>query len=194
MQFIKSKYPAVASYLARFKDKAERRWDKGDYWWELRPCAYYDKFEEPKITYPNICSRPEFTLESDGQFTNQKCYIIASDDKYLLGILNSKVMMFYFRTIIPKLRGDFYEPGYAFMKSFPIRTIDFDNPDDVEMHDEMVGLVGTMLDLHRQLPRLSDEGRRIVDMQIERADKEINALVYRLYGLTDEEVRIVEGG
>ncbi len=192
--FIQDTYPAIANYLEPFRDKAEKRWDKGDYWWELRPCAYYDEFEKSKIIYPNICSRPEFTLESDRQFTNQKCYIIASDDKYLLGILNSRIMMFYFQTTIPKLRGDYYEPGYAFMKSFPIRTIDFDNPDDVQMHNKMVELVDTMLELHRQLQGSVLIRREVLEMQIEATDKEIDALVYRLYGLTDGEIKIVAGG
>ncbi len=192
--FIQATYPAIANYLEPFQEKAEKRWDKGDYWWELRPCAYYDEFAKPKIIYPNICSRPEFTLESDRQFTNQKCYIMASDDKYLLGILNSRIMMFYFQTTIPKLRGDYYEPGYAFMKSFPIRTIDFDNPDDVAMHDEMVALVDTMLGLHKQLPKLAGIKREVIEAQIESTDREIDGLVYRLYGLSGEEIKIVEGG
>ncbi len=191
--FIQATYPAIANHLEQFQEKAEKRWDKGDYWWELRPCAYYDEFEKPKIIYPNICSRPEFTLESDRQFTNQKCYIMASDDKYLFGILNSRIMMFYFQTTIPKLRGDYYEPGYAFMKSFPIRTIDFDNPDDVEMHNKMVELVDTMLELHRQLQGSVLIRREVLEMQIEATDKEIDALVYRLYGLTDGEIKIVAG-
>ena len=191
-RFIQETYPAIANHLEPFREKAEKRWDKGDYWWELRPCAYYDEFEKPKIIYPNICSRPEFTLESDRQFTNQKCYIMASDDKYLLGILNSRIMMFYFQTTIPKLRGDYYEPGYAFMKSFPIRTIDFDNPDDVEMRDEMVKLVERMLDLHQQLQGSVLIHREVLEMQVEATDKEIDALVYRLYGLSDDEVAVVE--
>ena len=192
--FIQAIYPAIANHLAPFQEKAEKRWDKGDYWWELRPCAYYDEFEKPKIIYPNICSQPEFTLESDSQFTNQKCYIMASDEKYLLGVLNSRIMMFYFQTTIPKLRGDYYEPGYAFMKSFPIRTIDFDNADDAAMHDQLVELVDKMLDLHRQLQGSVLIRREVIEMQIEATDKEIDELVYALYELSDDEVKIVEGG
>ena len=67
------------------------------------------------------------------------------------------------------------------------------NPAGVAMHDKMVTRVERMLDLHRQLPSLTDEGHRVVDMQIESTDREIDALVYALYGLSEDEVRAVEG-
>ena len=79
------------------------------------------------------------------------------------------------------------------MKSFPIRTIDFDNPADVALHDKMVDLVDEMLRLHKQLPGLTGEGRRVTEALIETVDSEIDALVYRLYGLSEDEVAIVEG-
>ena len=62
------------------------------------------------------------------------------------------------------------------------------------MHDKMVELVDEMLDLHKQLPGLTGEGRRITEVLIDKVDKEVDALVYKLYGLSDDEVAIVEGG
>ena len=58
----------------------------------------------------------------------------------------------------------------------------------------MVALVDKMLNWHKQLPDLTGEGRRIVNARIERTDREIDELVYQLYGLTDDEVKIVKGG
>jgi hypothetical protein len=84
--WIKENYPAVANHLQPYADKAEKRFDKGEYWWELRACDYYEEFKEPKIIYPNICKKPEFTFDSNGLYTNQKCFIIPSSDKYLLGL------------------------------------------------------------------------------------------------------------
>ncbi len=74
----------------------------------------------------------------------------------------------------------------------PIRTIDFDNPADVAMHDKMVELVDEILKLHEQLPDLGAEGRRVAEMRIERTDWKIDELVYRLYGLSEDEIAIVE--
>ena len=65
--------------------------------------------------------------------------------------------------------------------------------DDTALHDQMVALVERMLDLHKQLPAASGEAKRVLGAQIEATDSEIDALVYELYGLTAEEIAIVEG-
>lgn len=80
------------------------------------------------------------------------------------------------------------------MYPLPIRTIDFDNPDDLRMHDEMVALVDQMLDLHKQLAHVSLVKRGVNEALIERADRSIDGLVYRLYGLSEDEVALVESG
>ena len=192
-KWLSHNFPSIADHLYRFKTKAKNRYDQGEFWWELRPCDYYAAFEAPKIVYPNICMRPEFSLETDNQYTNQKCFIVGSEDKYLLGILNSQLMMFYFQTTIPKLRGEYFEPGFAFMKSFPVRTINFADTADVAMHEVMVELVDRMLDLHKQLQHDNVILRGTIELQIERTDREIDKLVYKLYDLTPEEIAIVEG-
>ena len=86
----------------------------------------------------------------------------------------------------------FAEIKVVYVLRLPIRVVDFDNPDDVAMHDELVGLVDTMLSLHAQLPALSGEALRVVDLRIESTDKAIDELVYRLYGLGEDEVGLVE--
>ena len=186
-------YPAIANHLLPFADDAKKRCDQGEYWWELRACDYYGEFEKPKIIYPNICKRPEFTLEFDNCYTNQKCFIIPIDDKYLLGILNSSLCFFLFRKILPKLRGDFYEPSYIYFKDFPIRAIDFSNPTDQAAHDKMVALVESMLELHRrQQSARTPQEKEMLARQIESTDESIDRLVYQLYGLSEEEIKIVE--
>jgi len=199
------KFPAIKAYLAQNRKRLEPKpagwqgvWQgrkPGSYtWYEIQDTvAYFEAFEKPKIIYPNICKRPEFTMDSASRYTNQKCFIIGVADKYLLGILNSQLMMFYFQTTIPKLRGDFYEPGFAFLKSFPIRQIDFNNPADVTLHDMLIALVERMLDLHRQAD-LTTVQRDVVKQRIEAVDREIDGLVYALYGLSEAEREIVEAG
>ena len=81
------------------------------------------------------------------------------------------------------------------MKELPIRTIDFNDPADVQRHDRMVALVESMLALHRQLAAArSPQEKELLQRQIAFTDREIDALVYELYGLTEEEIKIVEGG
>ncbi|MXX50558.1 MAG: restriction endonuclease subunit R, partial [Chloroflexi bacterium] len=194
-RFIQESFPAVINYLKPYKAKAEKRWDKGDFWWELRPCAYYGEFEQPKIMLPDISLRGNFILDESGEYyCVNTAYIIGNADKYLLGILNSKLITFVYSHISSTYRGGYLRFIYQYLAKLPIRTIDFDNSADAALHDEMVALVETMLELHKQLPSLSGEARRVVELRIEATDREIDALVYTLYGLGEDEVGIVEGG
>jgi adenine-specific DNA-methyltransferase len=200
------KYPAIERHLLDFKTELmpkPKNWRGTDWkgrkpgtyqWYEIQDTIdYYLEFEKPKIIYPNICKRPEFTFDKAGLYTNQKCFIIPLPDMYLLGILNSKVIFFLFRSILPKLRGGFYEPSYVYFKDFPIRPIDFSNPTDKACHDKMVELVERMLTLHKQLlaAKTPDEETRI-QRQIDAIDQQIDNLVYELYVLTETEIKIVQ--
>ncbi|MCK4499097.1 Eco57I restriction-modification methylase domain-containing protein, partial [Candidatus Babeliales bacterium] len=201
-----NKYPVILAYLQQFKQelmpkpkgwKGEWKGRKtGSYqWYEIQDSIdYYKEFEKVKIIYPNICKRPEFTLDDELYYTNQKCFIISKSDKYLLGLLNSKLNYFLFEMILPKLRGGFFEPSYVLFKDFPIRTINPSNPEDVTKHDKMVSLVEQMLELHKKLDgaKLGNE-KEMIQRRIDATDSEIDRLVYDLYGLTDEEIKIVEG-
>ena len=132
-------------------------------------------------------------MDYNGLHTNQKCVIISTEDKYLLGILNSALIFFLFRNMLPKLRGDFFEPSYIFFKNFPIRVIDHANQQDENRHAHMVALVEGMLALHKQAAaaRLPQE-KEMIQRQIQTTDRQIDRLVYELYGLTEEEIKIVE--
>lgn len=199
-------YPAIKNHLLIYKNKLipkqkdfTGKWSgrkPGNYaWYEIQDTVqYWKEFEKPKIIYPNILKKPEFTFDECQNYTNQKCFIISLDDKYLLGILNSKLNYFLFQMILPKLRGGFYEPSYIFLKDFPIRTINFDDPLDKALHDRMVSLVETMLALHKRLPEVkTPQEKDVIQRQIDAADAQIDRLVYQLYDLTEEEIAIVEG-
>ena len=119
--WLKSAYPAIAGHLAQFEEKARKRYDKGKYWWELRACDYYDEFEKPKIMLPDISLRGNFTLDKDGgYYVVNTAYIIESDDKYLLGILASDLIDFYYRTISSTYRGGYLRFIYQYLETIPI--------------------------------------------------------------------------
>ncbi|MGA9405909.1 MAG: restriction endonuclease subunit R, partial [Bacteroidota bacterium] len=81
------------------------------------------------------------------------------------------------------------------LKQLPIRAIDFAKPEEKKMHDDLVSLVDKMLDLHKQIEKASfDSEKEPIARQINATDKKIDQLVYQLYGLTEEEIKIVEGG
>jgi hypothetical protein len=110
-----------------------------------------------------------------------------------LGILNSQLVFFLFKHILPKLRGDFYEPSYVYFKDFPIRVINFDHATDKKHYDQMVQWVDQMLDFNQQLEFARDpQTKRVLTRQIEAIDRQIDQLVYALYDLTAEEIAIIE--
>jgi len=116
---VKKDYPAVMNWLSDFEEKAKKRGDKGDFWWELRQCAYYDVFDRAKLIYPNICSGPEFTYDTK-HYANQKTFVIAGKHFDLLAVLNSVIGELYFHIALPLLQGGFFEPSYVYMKQLPL--------------------------------------------------------------------------
>jgi len=108
---------------------------------------------------------------------------------YILGILNSELINWLFTVSYNIVNID---PRY--LKIVPIRTIDFSNKEDVARHDKMVRLVERMLKLHRDLKEAgTPEKEERVEREIRATDKEIDGLVYELYGLSQEEIGVVEG-
>ena len=78
-------------------------------------------------------------------------------------------------------------------KRFPIRPIDFAEPTDIAQHDKMVTLVNLMLELHKKLAESKiPQATHVLQRQIEATDKQIDQLVYELYDLVDEEIKIIE--
>jgi hypothetical protein len=91
-------------------------------------------------------------------------------------------------------RGGWLSANRQFLSQLPIRTINFDDPADVARHDKMVALVERMLALHRKLAAATiPADKQLYQRQIEATDRQIDALVYELYGLSEEEIAVVEG-
>jgi hypothetical protein len=188
-------YEPIAIHLEKYLERAKKRQDKGDFWWELRPCDYYQALESPKIIYPDIAKFPRFCFDISGIYIANTAYCLGSNDLYLLGILNSKLFWFAISNIsIPfgVRAGEYrYRLIYQYMEKVPIRTINFSDPADKAAHDRMVSLIECMLSLHKQSARTPQE-KEMLQREIESTDEEIDALVYQLYGLTEDEIRIVE--
>ncbi|HET9999400.1 MAG TPA: N-6 DNA methylase, partial [Ktedonobacteraceae bacterium] len=87
-------HPGLAAYLIPFAEAARKRVDKGQFWWELRPCDYYDAFEKPKIFWAPIGKFPRFSWDERGQFINNSAFFLMPTDISLLGILQSRISWF----------------------------------------------------------------------------------------------------
>ena len=140
------------------------------------------------------------TLDTDNYWVIQVIYIFKKkrnkyNERYLLGLINSQLMtIYYFAKFGEEHKQAFPHLRQTCVKQLPIRTIDFDNPDDVANHDRMVKLVEDMLALNKRLHKEQSPSRiKSIEGQIAHTDRKIDELVYELYGLTEEEIGIVEG-
>ena len=169
-------------------------------WYEIQDdVAYFEVFDQPKIIFPDIAKAPRFSLDNGGRYLANTAYCIGSDDLYLLGILNSRLFWFAISHIsIPfgVRAGEYrYRLIYQYMEKVPIRVIDRKDKHDRARHDKLVALVEQMLKLHRDLAAAKTaHDKTLLERQIAATDKQIDRLAYELYGLTDEEIAVVEGG
>jgi hypothetical protein len=114
--------------------------------------------------------------------------------KYLLGVLNSSLIAYYFKKKYNRQDKTFPEIRVYELATLPIRPINFSDPADKARHDRMAALVERMPELHKRKAEAKSETLRAqLEREINVTDEQIDGLVYELYGLTEEEVRLVEG-
>jgi hypothetical protein len=204
----KSKYPKAWGYLVENYDTLRER-EKG----KMRHSGWYgyvypksvSLFGNPKILTPSIAAQGSFTYDEHGEY-----YFVGSGGgggggygivikdtanvsyKYLLGLLNSKLLDYYLKKISSPFRGGYFAFNKQYIELLPIRTLNFNDSTEKAAHDRMVSLVEHMLSLHKQSARTPQE-KEMIQREIESTDGEIDSLVYELYGLTEEEIKIVEG-
>ncbi|MCR4321512.1 MAG: hypothetical protein NUV74_14385 [Candidatus Brocadiaceae bacterium] len=116
------------------------------------------------------------------------------DLRYAIGIINSKLFLFVYSFMNPEKGEALAQVKKYHVEQLPIRTINFQDPSDKARYDQMVALVNQMLELHKQLASArTDHEKTAIQRQIDATDRQIDQLVYELYGLMEEEIRIVEG-
>lgn len=106
-EWFSQNYPAVSEWMSQFAKDARGRTDKGDYWWELRACAYYDKFESPKIFYQVFQTKPCFVYDKESTFCNNSMYFLPTSDKSLLAFLNSSTGWWLISEFCPRIQGGY---------------------------------------------------------------------------------------
>lgn len=200
---IKKYSPKTARYLSECRQTLEKRergkWS-GEFWYCYSRTQALEVMSSVKILtadlnpYANYCLDPTggacFTGGAAGGYG-----IVLPDEKrlYILGLLNSKLIDWCLHQISSTFRGGWFSYESRFISKLPIRTISFDDPADVARHDQMVSLVDQRLGLNKRLAESKiPQTTEMLKRQIESTDRQIDQLVYKLYGLTDEEIKIVE--
>ena len=198
-------YPLTWSYLSDNKiylENREKRKMCGNNWYAYGRNQALDVMPLQKIFTPDIAAHSSFSLDESGEvfFTGGVAggygilVLPEYTREYLLGLLNSKLLEWVIRHSATQMRGGYYSYESRFIRHLPIRTINFSDPTDKTRHDRMVELVEQMVDLNKQMAEAREpQTKTVLQRQIETTDRQIDRLVYELYELTKEEIKIVEG-
>lgn len=173
-------YPAIHTFFTEdgMRKKLVGRYDQGKYFWELRSCDYWREFEQPKIVVPAIENEVSYSPDDDGFFSNDKTSIIVPPSvSFLLAILNSTVSWWITRQAFASKQGGFYEFKPMYVSQLPIPPA---TPADQKALEKLV-------------TRILSAKKADAGTDVSALEREIDAIVYRLYGLTAEEARVVEG-
>lgn len=175
---VENLYPTIYNYLYQFKTELEVRCDRGINFYNLRSCAYYDEFEKVKIIYIHTAKNHKFYLDTEGHYINNSCYMIVSDSCFLFCFLNSKLFQ-YFKRLKFVAYGDGQEAGrckldYNKMVTVPIKA----NVDETPY-------INIVKEVETQV-----KNNPLFDTS--QYEQTINQMIYQTYGLSEEEIKIIE--
>ncbi|GAA9212857.1 class I SAM-dependent DNA methyltransferase [Helicobacter pylori] len=179
-----AKYPATKAHLDAHWDTIATRCDQGDTPYHLRNCAYLEDFEKEKIVYPCIMAKePCFVYEEKGFYAPAPANIITGDKieiKYITALLNSKCIYFAMRKFYMGggIEGELKTNN---LEKIPIPKI---TPQNQKLAHKITDGAKAILEAKEKDPKANTQ----------KLEKEIDALVYQLYNLTDEEIKIIEEG
>ena len=170
-------YPTVQAHLDSFYPQLERRQDKGRTPYNLRNCAYYEGFSKDKLFWMQMSGSGRFSYAEGGMFSNQKAFMITGESlKYLCGLLNSALSTWFMKnTGVTTGMGLVQWDKFA-VHRLPIPKI------SAEKQRPLVDFVARILTAKDADPSADTSA----------LEAEIDELVYALYGMTEEEIAVVE--
>ena len=176
-QIFAATYPAIHRHFATYRKKLIRRKSRGKFYWEPQKSTGYAVLEEPKILYPDISPVMRACYDTSKAFCLQTAYVLSTDDLSLLAILNSRVFDWYARYKFQSLNDPWAGGGLRFFVQYM----------------EKVPIANRTAAQKAELSRLVAQILAAPDSDNVRAlEKEIDAIVYRLYGLSAEEIALIE--
>jgi hypothetical protein len=145
-------YPAIHAHLSQYRDELKKRQDQGEHWWELRACAYWERFDLPKVMYQDITWGPCFCLDTKGMLSNNTVYFLTTADRWVLAALNSPAAWCFAWRGAQHCKDEGLRLFTAFMETFPVPR-----PTD-EQRKESDVVVQRLIDIAGQ----QYTGRRVV--------------------------------
>jgi len=179
---VRRDYPEIYRHLDSFGEKFKKRGAQGQNWWNLRACAFYDKFKFPKVVWIELTDRARFTYcdKDEMCLLNSAYFLIPTEGisvKFLTGILNSKCLDFFFNNIAATSGMGTTRWINAYVKQLPIPSATKTQQIQIEQLVEQI-----RAEKNKQPP--SD---------VATIEAKIDQIVYKLYGLSKDEIAIVEG-
>jgi type I restriction-modification system DNA methylase subunit len=200
---LKSRFPKSHEYLSRNRDELAKRKQFKE-WYGYSAPRNLMLHERAQILIPLLANRGLFSLVP-AEFRGKLCpmasggFTITLDPKtelrpeYILGLLNSRLLFWKLQNESNLFRGGWITCTKQYFGELPIHTINFDDPNEKAVHDRIVGSVERMIEAKKNLADArTDRDRQIFERLCTTLDTQIDELVYQLYGLTDEEIRVVE--
>jgi len=178
----KQSYPEIYNHILQFKNQLQKR-NKEETgiryeWYAMQRCAntYYPEFEKEKILWQGVAKRIEFCYDEQGHFCDVTAFIMTGKNlKYFLAILNS--VFFQYTLLNIYLEGDTFKSKNQILQNFPV-------PDISEKEQKpFIDIVSSIIDLKKSTPNADTSA----------LEKQIDEMVYKLYDLTEEEIKIIEG-
>jgi hypothetical protein len=171
--------------------------------WLARNWKNTSFYETPKIAIRETGNRIVATFDPENRYLLSSLYAIyfkSETDQlsllYLLGILNSSLATYCVRKFALELtKGAFTKMRTNQLAKLPIHTINFSDPTNKSRHDNIVKLVAQMLAAKEKLAKAKTDAEvNRLEMHCAALDRQIDTAVYELYGLTEEEIGVAQGG
>ena len=181
-----NKYKAIKNYLDQFYPQLEKRQDKGVTPYNLRSCAYQDSFEKEKIIYQEIVQKSSFSYDKNNFYCNDTARIITGENlKFLICIFNSKLFFYSVKYFYGggALGKNGVRMKHTFFQNFPIPKIIEDK------EKAFIKIVDKTLEITKSEDYLKNSSKQ---KQVAEYEKQIDQLVYKLYDLTPQEIKIIE--
>ncbi|HBK1814233.1 TPA: class I SAM-dependent DNA methyltransferase [Campylobacter jejuni] len=188
---LKSKFPKAWEYLKEcesiLRARENGRFDN-EKWYQFGRTQGINQENISKLLCPDICNNTHFVLDNLGEFyftTTIYGYVRNEeyknlDYKYLMAVLNSSLTWWFLQKTSVVMRGRFYRIKPAYIEKFCIPKI---NSKNEKLADELINLVDEILKAKEQ-----DKNANTQELE-----NKINSLVYKLYNLNEEEIKIIEG-
>jgi len=180
------KYPQIYEHLEKNKKVLSKRATVGTHpWYELQQpqMGIYEEFEKVRIIYPDISEKPRFALSPAGIYCDNTTYNLTTDSKYILAVLNSRLVDVFYKSIANALGNRAVRYFSQYVEQIPVPVA------DSKKQKPLIDLVDQILAITKDDDYLENPAKQA---KVREYERQIDQLVYELYGLTEDEIKIVE--